>query len=274
MPHLTLPPDLNFVTDRENRWIPDRPWIIDAFSAAGGAGAGWFRAGFNVLGIDNRPQPRYPFPFLLGDVFDLVPRLLAGTVPRQPDRLNPMPFWGPFVAVTGSPTCNDHSYLAHTYGQRHGSAWQVQAFRELCLDSGLPYVIENVPGAPLWDPVELCGTQFDHLAIPTVVCADGQRRRLRRHRLFEASFRLAPRRACDHRLPAVGVHGGGPKVRAPRAIEGRAGYQGTAEERRAAMDTPWMTRDETSLALPPAYTEHVGRYLRAALYPAATTEES
>lgn len=224
-----------------------RPRALDLFCGPGGTSAGLAAAGFEVVGVDARPQRHYPFEFVLGDVFEVAPGLLAS---------------GRFDAVVAGPTCNDHSYLRHTYGREHGSAWQVAATRELLAASGLPYAIENVEGyAGLVGPTLLCASMF---GLPAVECADGVRRRLRRHRLIEASVPLPDPGPCRHDLPSIGVHGGGPKARAPRAVEGRGGYQGTAAERRAAMGIDWMTRDELSLAIPPAYFEWIGRRLAAA----------
>ena len=111
--------------------------------------------------------------------------------------------------------------------------------------TGLPYVIENVPGAPLHNPVQLCGSAFG-------LGANG--RQLRRHRLFETSFPvMAP--PCCHRGEPVGVYGTGGGGHMTR------GYKGTPDEYRQAMGIDWATRTEIAQAIPPAYTEHIGAYL-------------
>lgn len=215
--------------------------MLVLFCSAGGDSAGYARAGFQLVGVDIKPQPHYPFEFIQGDALRLGRELLAS---------------GEFDAVVGSPPCHDHSTLKHTMGRIHGTAWMVSATRELFSSSGLPWIIENVPGAPLRSPIILCGSMFGLGA----QCTDGYRQ-LRRHRLFEANFQVASPGPCRHEGGAIGVHGGGPVVRPPGA--GRGGYQGLKAECVAAMGIDWMNKAELSQAIPPAYTEHLGKQLAA-----------
>jgi DNA (cytosine-5)-methyltransferase 1 len=128
--------------------------------------------------------------------------------------------------------------------------------RALLNSTGVPWVIENVEGAPMaWHPqldgtwaIVLCGSMFG-LGV--------KRGYLRRHRLFESSIPI-PQPACAHRGVAVGVYGHGGHSGKHRML-----YR---VEAAAAMGIDWMTRDELSQAIPPAYTEHIGRYLLAAIH--------
>lgn len=215
-----------------------KPRLLDLFCCAGGAGMGYQRAGFEVIGVDINPQPRYPFEFHQGDA-------LAYLAEHGHE----------FDAIHGSPPCHDHSALRHTMaGGLHGTAWLLDATRNHLRGFGLPYVIENVPGAPMDSPITLCGSMFGLGAH----CGD-EYRQLRRHRQFESNVALvAP--SCSHEGRAVGVYGGGRTKRLPGG--GRGGYQGLKSERVEAMGIDWMTQAELSQAVPPVYTEFIGHQLR------------
>lgn len=208
---------------------------------------GYHRAGFDVVGVDMAPQPNYPFEFVQADALEVLR-----------DGLGAMGF----DAVAASPPCFLHSDLSAVLPTGHGHVDLIPQTRAALIAAGLPYVIENVEGAPLIDPLTLCGSMFGLGA----QCVDGYRE-LRRHRLFESNVDLAAPGPCRHVHPAVGVHGGGNTARkGPRRPGDRSGgYQGRMPERRAAMDIDWMTRAEMNLAIPPAYTEHIGAQLRAHL---------
>lgn len=206
---------------------------------------GYHRAGFDVVGVDHQPQPNYPFRFIHADVLSFDWRAF-----------NP-------AALAGSPPCQPHSVLKHFAGDDKIDI--LPQVREIFQNSGLPYIIENVPGAPMINPVVLCGTEFGLKAIDQ----DGRERHLRRHRLFESNVLLKRRDDCDRCLGSqskliggcYGGGGGGPNVREDKKGRVRAGYQFDAGPARAVMGTPWMTRDECGQAVPPAYTEHLGRQL-------------
>src|SRR5271157_4967892 len=131
--------------------------LLDLFCCAGGAGVGYRRAGFEVVGVDIEPQPNYPFPFIQANALALDHEFIAS-----------------FDAVHASPPCQSYSDLAKR--NRNADAWPrlVEPVRDMLIRSGLPYIIENVEGAPLRNPVVLCGTMFKGL-------------RVIRHRLFEAN---------------------------------------------------------------------------------------
>lgn len=237
---------------KQCRRCPDcgRPTLLDLFSGAGGAGVGYHRAGFCVTGVDEAPMPRYPFRFVRGDALAYVA--------EHGHR---------FAAVHASPPCKRNTSLKAFSGSHHREL--VPETRAALVATGRPYVIENVPGAEMLDPVVLCGSTFD-LGV-------------RRHRLFEASFPL-PQPACDHagqaaRSPGYPVkryHSGRPVITISPVIGvfGRGQGLGPGEVKlwQRAMGIDWMSRDEMREAIPPAYTEHVGRALFDHL--ATTREES
>src|SRR5690348_13600467 len=129
-----------------------RPKLLDLFCGAGGAAMGYHRAGFDVVGVDIKPQPRYPFEFHQGDALD-------------PTYRDPWfePWWiDTFNAIHASPPCQAYTKARKLQGKEHPDL--IGPTRELLKATGLPYVIENVPGAPLVDPVVLEGQMFEGLA--------------------------------------------------------------------------------------------------------------
>ncbi len=227
-----------------------KPRLLDLFCGAGGAAMGYHRAGFDVVGVDVKPQPRYPFEFHQGDAL-MFP--LDG-----------------FDAIHASPPCQFYSTMrVMPNARKHPDL--VALTRDRLRASGLPYVIENVPGAPLVNPTILCGSMFG-------LESDGMQ--LRRHRLFEMHpDRLLLVPPCSHKARTVGVFGS--KAR-DIALEKRHYGQdkatrgkpvGVLLEQRVgfeAMGIDWMTIEEASLAIPPAYTEFIGRALMAAITKEAT----
>src|SRR4051794_38162937 len=123
--------------------MPERPRWVDFFCGAGGASMGYHRAGFDVVGVDINPQPNYPFEFVRGDALELGPAMLAS---------------GAFAGASASPPCQRWAGSSHWHGIDHPDL--IAPTRAMLKASGLPYVIENVPGAPLVEPVTLCGTMF------------------------------------------------------------------------------------------------------------------
>jgi DNA (cytosine-5)-methyltransferase 1 len=213
-----------------------KPVLLDLFCCAGGAAMGYHRAGFEVIGVDIEPQPRYPFRFEQGDAQDVLDALiLKGT-------------WrglGRFDAVHASPPCQAYSPL-NAYN-RIEYPDLVDATREQLLTLGLPYVIENVPQAPLRDPERLCGAMFGL--------------RLYRHRDFETNWPLMALPHPTHEARCV-RNGYLPAEGQFMSIHG--GKHSKAWQRAAAlfMDVPW-TRSikEVCEAIPPAYTEWIGERL-------------
>ena len=115
--------------------------LLDLFCGAGGASEGYRRAGFDVVGVDLAPQPRYPFPFVLADWRDGLARI-TGEWKRG----------GVAYAIHASPPCQRYSSMTKKWGRSKNHPDLVATVREALLATGVPFVIENVPGAPLFAP--------------------------------------------------------------------------------------------------------------------------
>lgn len=186
---------------------------------------GYHRAGFEVVGVDLSPQPNYPFEFHQADA-------MAGQVNLAA-----------FDVIHASPPCQSYSAMSAC---RPGLAEHypdlVSAVRAMLVKSGLPYVIENVPGSPLEDPITLCGLMFDL--------------ELHRHRLFESNLPLTAPEHPPHDVPASKAGHW-----RPGTIMSVAGHVAPVAHARKIMGIDWSTRDELVEAIPPVYTEHLGRQL-------------
>lgn len=215
-----------------------RPVLLDLFCCEGGAATGYHRAGFDVIGVDIEPQPNYPFTFHQGDALTLG-RLLT---------------WRhDFDAVHASPPCQARTTMSNRWRGLGGVADEhvnlIAPTRELLLSLGLPYIIENVPGArrDLRDPVTLSGGMFGL--------------RVDRPRLFETNWPLSPLPRVRVENP-VGVYG---KLDGRRLWTRKDGTQQRAargvDEARDVMGMPWASARGCAEAIPPAYTEHIGRAL-------------
>ncbi len=212
----------------------------------GGCAVGYRLAGFDVVGVDNRPQKNYPFPFVQGDALEFLSLLIEGKGPAGY-------YLDDFDAIHASPPCQDHSSLRHRTAKRYDC--HIAATRALLRKSGKPWVIENVVGAPLLDPILLCGAAFD---LRTDSAERGEVW-LKRHRLFESNVKLTGNGcACKRDRKVIGVYGNGDGG-------GGRGWKGTMADRRAVMGIWWMTRNELAQSIPPAYTRELGRQLLAAL---------
>lgn len=216
-----------------------RPILLDLCCKAGGAAVGYHRAGFEVVGCDIERQKRFPFPFIQADALEVLAN------------------WGLlFDAIHGSPPCQRWSQATKMRGlegiERHPDL--IAPMRALLFKNGRPWVMENVPGSPLLNPVKLCGTMFGL--------------RVYRHRLFESSELLfsPPHPRHVKRCVPIFAHelreGGG---FAAMFAEGRfvTVASGTAHvsAMREAMGIDWMTKDEMCQAIPPAYTRFLGEQL-------------
>jgi len=217
-----------------------KPRLLDLFCGAGGAAMGYARAGFEVVGVDIKPQPRYPFEFLQMDALEYL-----DAWPRYQDG---EPWQGSFDAIHASPPCQLFSAYQRANRRQGEHLNLIPETRELLRATGLPYVIENVEGAPLEDPVTICGVSMGL--------------EVRRHRLFETSFpMIAPKCACGGWMPAKFNRGSRhirPNDRRTVAVgEGRI----PLETQQKAMEIDWMAVPELSQAIPPAYTELIGHQL-------------
>jgi len=207
-----------------------KPRALDLFCGAGGATMGLMRAGFHVTGVDINNQPRY-----VGDCFRIADALRY-------------PLEG-FDFIWASPVCKGLSQV--TPKARRGKyPNQIPAVRERLTASGIPFTIENVPSARV------------HLRRPFLLCGSMFGLNLRRHRFFEVSgFEVGMRWPCYHRKNPVLITGTHRRTYEPR-------YEYTVQQCRDASGIDWMTRKEIDEAIPPAYSEFIGRqaieYLRRA----------
>ena len=214
---------------------------LDLFCGAGGASMGLHRAGFEVVGIDISIQKHYPFKFIQGNALTAD---LSG-----------------YDFVWASPPCQAYTRMSRgllkSQGRQREHPKLIEATRAKLNAWGGPYIIENVSGAPLLNPIVLCGSSFGLL--------------VQRHRLFESNVMLMELQ-CEHgwqtkdkpslhrlqgRSRVVGCYGNGRGKGDNVALWSRA------------MGIDWMTRAEMSEAIPPAYSEFLGRQVIAALTPPA-----
>ena len=204
---------------------------------------GYHRAGFEVVGVDIKPQPNYPFEFVQADALEIAAdKFFHG--------------WLSFDAIHASPPCQFYASLSR------GDHWRsIPPTRELLGQTGLPYIIENVADAA-WDmrePVCLCGSMFGL--------------HVRRHRLFETTLPFFMQQPCNHEQQGeIRAYYGKPGWAAwtPKAAVVNGGdrkplLRGSVEQAAEDMGIDWMTWDELREAIPPAYTEFIGTQLMAHL---------
>jgi DNA (cytosine-5)-methyltransferase 1 len=214
--------------------------LLDLFSGAGGCSVGYARAGFEVVGVDIEPHPDYPFEFHQGDAIEWLEMLYD-----DPS------FIAPFDAIHASPVCHDWSPLASVTGRDGSGDLLLQTLAKLPR-LGMPWVVENVVGAPLPHQddlfgrygVELCGSMFGLKVL--------------RHRLFEASFPITAPPHGSHVGEFYAPAGHGDPNWKRREANPHLSGKGYADRCREAMGIDWMNRDELAQAIPPAYTEHIG----------------
>lgn len=190
---------------------------------------GYYLAGFRIVGVDLKPQPRYPFEF------------------HQADALT-FPLDG-FDAIHASPPCQAFTLLRNM-GNARAPLDLLSPCRERLVEAGLPYVIENVVGAPMNNPIVLCGVMF--------------KLKVFRHRQFETNIAMFSPPHVPHdgvigdgRYVAVLDKQGGYPPRRKRPTLDRKDFSWEQE----AMGIDWMTRYELTQAIPPAYTEYIGKHL-------------
>ena len=219
-----------------------KPKLLDLFCGAGGCSVGYARAGFDVVGVDIKPQPNYPFAFYQKDALTFPDQLFANKLLE-------------FDVIHASPPCQQYSDLRHRTGKEYPDI--VADIRQRLIDSDIPYVIENVESAPLINSIILCGTMFPQL-------------RVLRHRAFESSIAIkAPAHSNKHPL----VYTKDKRKRHYGVLDEKTSFVqvtggGNCSVRRAkqAMGINWdMTKEEVNEAIPPAYTEYIGIQLREQL---------
>ena len=219
-----------------------RPRLLDLFCGAGGAAMGYHRAGFDVVGVDINPQPRYPFEFHQADAMEMLRSINA--------------FGGGhggaahFDVIHASPPCQAYTIAGHREREA-GKVYPdlVATVRNLLTATDVPWVIENVRGAPVRADYKLCGCMF---GLP----------HLKRERWFETSWNAFDlRQPCYHVGRSIAVVSGGIQTWEIRDGWGRIPAGPLQELRSRAMGIDWMKRNDLALAIPPAYTEYIGTQL-------------
>jgi len=202
--------------------------LLDLYCKAGGASKGYQLAGFEVVGVDIKKQKRYPFKFIQADCLELM---------------KDMEFLRSFDVIAASPPCQTHSITQHLRNAQGKSTDKIDLIpqtREALIASGRPYVIENVPGSPLVNPIQMCGSSFGL--------------KVRRHRLFESNLQLKGS-VCNHKEQGkpVGIYG------SMRDEIPNGGHTAKSiEQAREAMGIDWMIWGELVEAIPPIYTKEIG----------------
>jgi DNA (cytosine-5)-methyltransferase 1 len=219
-----------------------RPRLLDLYCCEGGAAVGYYRAGFEVFGVDlfeDYSQKRYPFASFQGDALGSL-YCLDG-----------------FDAIHASPPCQRHSAGTRA-GNRDKYPDLIGPTRDSLVRTGLPYVIENVEGAPLVDPITLCGTMFGLTAVDD----DGTKLYLKRHRLFESNVPLvAPQHDEPKGVQWAGSYGGARRDKHEARNVRHGGYVPSKKVQQELLGIDWMTQKGMHQSLPPAYTEYIGRQL-------------
>ncbi|MGW3711374.1 SAM-dependent methyltransferase [Streptomyces albogriseolus] len=205
--------------------LPARPWngltLLDTYCKQGGASMGYYLAGFDVVGVDIDDQPLYPFPFIQGDAVEYI---------RAHGR--------DYDLLAGSPPCRRYTNAQRIRGNDHPDL--IDPTRDAMESTGRPWIIENVQGAPLLDPVTLCGAMFGL--------------RTYRHRLFESPIPLATKFHPRHLAPVAKM---GRPVRPGEFMHIVGNFTG-ADLAREILGMPWATREGLRDAIPPAYTKFLG----------------
>ncbi len=202
--------------------------LLDLFCGAGGCSVGYHRAGFEVVGVDIKPQKHYPFEFHCADAFAFLEK-----------------HGHEFDVIHASPPCQAYSFATPDRSKHRDL---LGLMREALEKNGKPFVIENVPGAPMNFPITLCGTMFG-------LCDTAENVVLRRHRLFESPLLMLGPGGCSCKgVDTAHVTGHMGKINRHRTHGIQAGYQ----EAKTMMGIDWMNRDELAQAIPPAYTHWIG----------------
>ena len=209
--------------------------LLDLFCGVGGASVGYAQAGFEVHGVDLKHGKRYPFTYLRADVLDI---------------LKDKEFMSQFDVIHASPPCQTHSITQHLRKAQGKSTKKLDLIpetRAALIASGKPYIIENVPGSPLINPIQLCGSSFGL--------------KVRRHRLFESNLSLIGSE-CLHKEQGrpVGVYG---SLRDDIPHGGKTAD--SIDQAREAMGISWAIWSELVEAIPPLYTSYLGNQIRELL---------
>ncbi len=222
------------------------PLILDLYSGAGGCAYGYHLAGFDIVGCDKEPMPRYPFTFYQGDALATLDTLLSGNAWHGYQLSD-------FAAIHASPECKSYTNCNLSPTEKYPK--QIAPVRERLKATGKPYIIENVVGAKR------------HMSASLLLCGSMFGLRMQRHRLFETNMNvlLCPPKPCDHRKASIAVYGhsvwdsslpGTPRkdgTPRPDSVSIQIG--------REVMGINWMNIEELAEAIPPAYTKWIGTQL-------------
>lgn len=217
--------------------------LLDLFCCEGGAAMGYSRAGFDVVGVDLEPRfaKRYPFEFHAGDAIEFVKE-----------------HGHEFDVIHASPPCQRYSIT--NAARKHDYPDLIAPTREALQATGLPYVIENVVGAPLQNPITLCWQHFN--APGSVPDEDGTPLRMERHRLFEVNFVMPTPPPCvhDRSIQVAGSYGGARRDKWEAKHVRKGGYVPAKHIQERLLGIDWMTQNGLYQSVPPAYTQFVGGF--------------
>ncbi len=216
--------------------------LLDLFCCAGGCAKGYHDAGFEVVGVDIVDRPNYPYKFIKADALEI---------------LKDVEFLKQFQAIHSSPPCQCYSKLKYLSG--NVEKWEeehvdlVAPTRELLIKTGKPYIIENVEGAPLINPIKLCGSQFENMYT-------------QRPRLFESNIHLRKPDApvVRHKTLKLGqgpAEDGYITVAGTRPPKGMTEVQAKLYYGFALGGIDWMSLEELTQAIPPIYTQFIGKQI-------------
>jgi DNA (cytosine-5)-methyltransferase 1 len=210
--------------------IDRKPRLLDLFCGAGGCSAGYHRAGFSVTGVDMCKQPNYPFEFFHTDALEFLEE-------NGKD----------YDVIAASPPCQCYTPLRALHpGKEYPDLLPIT--RVQLILSGKPWIMENVMTAPMGGVV-LCGGMFGL--------------RVYRHRRFASSMPLTAPRHPKHRVLTSTLKGqkcwdAGLNISVTGAV--------TVSVARLAMGIDWMGGKEISQAIPPSYTEYLGKQVMDLLF--------
>lgn len=199
--------------------------LLDLYCCGGGAGYGYEKAGFDVTGIDIEPQPKHRGNFIQADAIEYLKE-----------------HWSEYDVVHASPPCQAYSSASMQFriaGKEYIDL--IELTRIELIKTGLPYIIENVPGSPLINPIELCGAMFGMKTY--------------RHRLFESNINLV---APEHPKHANKNAKMGRKPASDDFIQYVGHFSGVDEVRKMT-GLYWLGQYELAQSIPPQYTEFIGR---------------
>lgn len=216
--------------------------LLDLFCCEGGAAKGYAEAGFEVVGVDLEPKyaKRYPYEFINKNALDFI-----------------VDYHHNFDAIHASPPCQAYSITKNGHNKQHPAL--IEEVRERLKATGLPYVIENVVGAPLENPKLLCGRMFNLSAIDD----DGTPLVMDRHRLFETNWNLiVPEHPKHDKAQVGGSYGGARRNKLEAKTIRKGGYVPSKAIQEKLLGINWMTQYGLFQSIPPAYTYYIGKQLK------------